>query len=202
MQYTTVDEQGGRQELTEREVTRSEVVHMECKDSGEFAHRELTTFEQSEQFNGETVHEHRGYEEYVHLRSLEDELEFVDGEGTVPPRGHYPEPSPRPNTTPRQTSTPSPIHLNTSANSAANPLDAAESSGIRRASSFKSGVAPSFDESIASDPENTNSPLNESDAFDGQGSPHEPRFDDSALGISEANTNQRIARYDSEAAID
>ena len=201
MQYTTVDEQGGRQELTEREVTRSEVTHMECKDSGEFAHRELTTFEQSEQFNGETVHEHRGYEEYVHLRSLEDELEYVDGEGTVPPRGQNPEASPRPNTTPRQASSaPSPVNLNTSANPASNPLDVADSPGIRRASSFKTGPAPSFEGSIASDL--NSSPIHEYRASDELTSTPKLSFDDSALEASENDNNQRIARYDSEAAID
>jgi hypothetical protein len=41
------------QELIERETTQSEVLHMECKETGEFAHRETTQFEQMETFNSE-----------------------------------------------------------------------------------------------------------------------------------------------------
>lgn len=85
-QYITVDETGHAQELVESEVSRSEILHMECKDTGEFAHRELLTFEQSEIFNKENVVENLGYEEYVHLRSLDDETEFINSGGNVPPR--------------------------------------------------------------------------------------------------------------------
>jgi hypothetical protein len=41
------------QELVERETTQSEVLHMECKETGEFAHRETTQYEQMETFNDE-----------------------------------------------------------------------------------------------------------------------------------------------------
>jgi hypothetical protein len=41
------------QELVERETTQSEVLHMECKETGEFAHRETTQYEQLETFNEE-----------------------------------------------------------------------------------------------------------------------------------------------------
>jgi hypothetical protein len=51
--YTTIDEDGGYQELVEKETTQTEVLHMECRETGEFAHRELTEFEQVETFNDE-----------------------------------------------------------------------------------------------------------------------------------------------------
>lgn len=41
------------QELSETMKTQTEVVHMECKRSGEFAHRESTFYESGETFNGE-----------------------------------------------------------------------------------------------------------------------------------------------------
>jgi hypothetical protein len=51
--YTTIDDDGGLQELVEKETTQTEVLHMECRNTGEFAHRELTEFEQIETFNDE-----------------------------------------------------------------------------------------------------------------------------------------------------
>ena len=89
--YTTVDENGVTQVLLESETQRTEVEHMECKDTGEFAHRELTTFEQKEVFNGEDVLENRGFEEYIHLKSLTDEIEVMDGSGQ---RARDPMPAP------------------------------------------------------------------------------------------------------------
>lgn len=53
VEYTTVDENGEIQELIESEVHQKEIVHMECRDTGEFAHRETTHLEQTEEFNGE-----------------------------------------------------------------------------------------------------------------------------------------------------
>lgn len=50
---------------------------MECRETGEFAHRELTRFEQQETFNEELVNEQQGQEEYVHLKSLEDEFHYM-----------------------------------------------------------------------------------------------------------------------------
>mmetsp|Transcript_26619 Transcript_26619/g.34974 ORF Transcript_26619/g.34974 Transcript_26619/m.34974 type:complete len:684 (+) Transcript_26619:96-2147(+) len=76
--YTTVDEEGNHQELVESEKSQTEVLHMECKDTGEFAHREKTDYEQMETFNKEVVMEERGNEEYVHLKSLEDEYEHLE----------------------------------------------------------------------------------------------------------------------------
>ena len=63
---------------------------MECKETGQFAHRETTQYEQLETFNAEVVAETKGAEEYVHLKSLEDEYHYM--ESTMPnkegdPRG-------------------------------------------------------------------------------------------------------------------
>ncbi|KAJ1434185.1 hypothetical protein B484DRAFT_394164, partial [Ochromonadaceae sp. CCMP2298] len=80
--YTTIDANGEQQELVEKETTQSEVLHMECKETGEFAHRETTMFEQLETFNEEVVSEVQGQEEYVHLKSLEDEFHYM--ESTMP----------------------------------------------------------------------------------------------------------------------
>lgn len=69
-------------ELIEKETTQSEVLHMECKETGQFAHRETTQYEQLETFNAEVVVETKGAEEYVHLKSLEDEYHYM--ESTMP----------------------------------------------------------------------------------------------------------------------
>lgn len=41
------------QELVEKESTQTEVLHMECRETGEFAHRETTDYEQYETYNNE-----------------------------------------------------------------------------------------------------------------------------------------------------
>ncbi|CAM9242111.1 unnamed protein product, partial [Discosporangium mesarthrocarpum] len=84
VQYTTLDETGQMQELCETEKSQTIVLHMECKDTGEFAHREMTQYESRETFNGEVVVEESGSEEYVHLRSKDDEYEHL--ESNLPPR--------------------------------------------------------------------------------------------------------------------
>lgn len=43
----------GLQELVEKETTQTEVLHMECRETGEFAHRETTDYEHTETFNKE-----------------------------------------------------------------------------------------------------------------------------------------------------
>ncbi|CAN0091001.1 unnamed protein product, partial [Pylaiella littoralis] len=53
VQYTTLDEEGTVQELFETEKSQTEVLHMECKQTGEFAHSESTHYESGEAFNGE-----------------------------------------------------------------------------------------------------------------------------------------------------
>lgn len=77
-----MDAEGALQELVERETTQTEILHMECRDTGEFAHRETTKYEQIETFNSEVVNETEGAEEYVHLKSLEDEFHYM--ESTMP----------------------------------------------------------------------------------------------------------------------
>jgi len=78
VQYTTVDADGSLQELVEKETSETEVLHMESRETGEFAHRETTIYEQTETFNNEVVAEQRGQEEYVHLKSVDDEFEYMD----------------------------------------------------------------------------------------------------------------------------
>ena len=73
VEYITIDADGVKQELVEKETSQTEVLHMECRETGEFAHRETTQYEQLETFNDEVVVEEHGTEEYVHLKSLEDE---------------------------------------------------------------------------------------------------------------------------------
>jgi hypothetical protein len=80
------------QELTEKEVTTTEVLHMECRETGEFAHRETTNYEQSETFNDELVAEEKGNEEYVHMKSVDDEYEFLDS--NMPKKEAPPNPDP------------------------------------------------------------------------------------------------------------
>lgn len=85
VQYTTIDESGETQELIEKEIQQTEILHMECRETGEFAHRETTHYEQTETFNDEVVNEQKGTEEYVHLKSLEDEYEYM--ESNLPKKG-------------------------------------------------------------------------------------------------------------------
>mmetsp|Transcript_21437 Transcript_21437/g.31058 ORF Transcript_21437/g.31058 Transcript_21437/m.31058 type:complete len:520 (+) Transcript_21437:166-1725(+) len=92
--YTTVDAEGVQQELVEREMQQTEVLHMECRETGEFAHRETTDYEQLETFNNEVVTEICGNEEYVHLKSKEDEFEYMESnmpKKEAPPTEEEPE---------------------------------------------------------------------------------------------------------------
>merc|ERR1711871_1664536 len=98
--YTTVDVDGVTQELMEKETTQTEILHMECKETGEFAHRETTNHELLEKFNDEIVTHDTGKEEYVHLKSVDDEIEYMDSnmpradqagkEGSGEEDGEYP----------------------------------------------------------------------------------------------------------------
>lgn len=76
--YTTIDEDGTLQELTETEKKMDEVFHMETKDTGEFSHREFSQYEKTEKFNKEPITGIRGTEEYIHLKSTDDEYECFD----------------------------------------------------------------------------------------------------------------------------
>jgi len=76
--YTTIDDDGVLQELIEKETSQTEVLHMESRDTGVFAHRETTLYDQTETFNSQVVAETHGVEEYVHMRSEDDEYEYMD----------------------------------------------------------------------------------------------------------------------------
>ena len=76
--YTTIDADGVLQELIEKETSQTEVLHMESRDTGVFAHRETMLYDQTEVFNDQLVGEQHGQEEYVHLRSEADEFEYMD----------------------------------------------------------------------------------------------------------------------------
>jgi hypothetical protein len=78
VKYITVEPDGSIQTLIESQKDMTEVTHMECKDSGEFAHRETTEYEQTETFNDELVMAERGEESYVHMKSKEDEYEHME----------------------------------------------------------------------------------------------------------------------------
>jgi len=78
VQYTTVDADGTTQELIESEKSQNEIVHLECKETGEFAHRESSKFEQLETFNNEVVAQETGNEEYLHMKSKDDEYEHLE----------------------------------------------------------------------------------------------------------------------------
>ncbi|CAB1112675.1 unnamed protein product [Ectocarpus sp. CCAP 1310/34] len=90
VQYTTLDEEGAVQELFETEKSQTEVLHMECKRTGEFAHRESTHYESGETFNGE-VGQHVTFAFFMSAlqiqtsaRSVDDEYEHL--ESTLPSR--------------------------------------------------------------------------------------------------------------------
>jgi hypothetical protein len=78
VEYTTVDADGVTQELIESERSQNEIVHLECKETGEFAHREYQQFEQLETFNNEIVAHETGNEVYVHMKSKDDEYEHLE----------------------------------------------------------------------------------------------------------------------------
>ncbi|CEG50026.1 EXPRESSED PROTEIN [Plasmopara halstedii] len=83
-EYTKIDDKGTPQRLVEKERHQTEVLHMESPD-GEFAHREITQFEQTEHLNDEIVHLDHGCEEFLHLKSRHDEISRF--ESSVPSGG-------------------------------------------------------------------------------------------------------------------
>ncbi len=92
--YTTVDAEGQLQELVEKETSQTEVLHMESRETGEFAHRETKVYSQQETFNDEVVTDRDGQEEYVHLKSQDDEYEHTTSD--MPPKDDGEQPgSPR-----------------------------------------------------------------------------------------------------------
>ncbi|EQC33154.1 hypothetical protein SDRG_09141 [Saprolegnia diclina VS20] len=83
VEYTKIDEHGVPQNLIEKEKHQHEIIHMEST-TGEFAHREVTYFEQTEELNNEVVHHDTGKEEFVHLKSKDDEISHF--ESSMPQR--------------------------------------------------------------------------------------------------------------------
>ena len=77
VEYTKIDEDGETQFLVEKEKQQLEVVHMET-DVGEFAHHEVTHFEQFEKLNDEVLTHETGKEEFVHLKSKHDEFSHFE----------------------------------------------------------------------------------------------------------------------------
>lgn len=78
--YTTIGPDGHVQELMETVKQQNHVLHMEMKDSEEFAHHEFNEYEQTETFNEELVSGNHGTEEFLHLKSVDDEYEFFDNQ--------------------------------------------------------------------------------------------------------------------------
>lgn len=79
IKYYTYNAAGTLEKLEEREKKQDDVVHMECNDTKQFAHHELSQYEKTETYNGEVISIQRGTEEGVHLKSLNDEYEYFDG---------------------------------------------------------------------------------------------------------------------------
>jgi hypothetical protein len=63
--------------LVETDKSQNEIVHIECNSSGEFAHREYSQQEQTEELDNEMPTFIRATEEYVHFKNANDEYEYV-----------------------------------------------------------------------------------------------------------------------------
>jgi len=77
IKHVTIEGDGTTHELVERDRTQNDIIHMECKTSGMFAHREYSQQEQTEELDNEVASFVRATEEYVHLKSNNDEYEHV-----------------------------------------------------------------------------------------------------------------------------
>jgi hypothetical protein len=73
---TTTVENGFRRILVESDRSQNEEIHIE-NESGDFAHREYSQQEQSEELDGELATFLRATEEFVHLKKDDDEYEFL-----------------------------------------------------------------------------------------------------------------------------
>lgn len=74
--HTTV-KNGVASKLVETDKSQNEVIHVECTSSGEFAHREYSQQEQTEELDHEMITFIRATEEYVHFKNSHDEYEYV-----------------------------------------------------------------------------------------------------------------------------
>ena len=80
----TVDGEGNINELITTDKSQNDIIHIESKETGEFAHREYTQQEQTEELDKEIATFVRATEEYIHFKSKEDEYEYLHSE--VPPQ--------------------------------------------------------------------------------------------------------------------
>jgi len=77
VKHITIDDDGIVHELVETDKSQNEVIHMECKNTETFAHREYSQQEQTEELDNEVATFVRATEEYVHFKSIDDEYEYL-----------------------------------------------------------------------------------------------------------------------------
>lgn len=80
VKHVTVDKDGQINELITTDKSQNDIIHIESKISGEYAHREYTQQEQTEVMDNEMSTFIRATEEYIHLKSKEDEYEYLHSE--------------------------------------------------------------------------------------------------------------------------
>lgn len=84
VKQVTIDAAGNINELITTDKSQNDIIHIESKLTGEFAHREFTQQEQKEVLDKEVSNFIRATEEYIHLKSSEDEYEYLHSE--IPPQ--------------------------------------------------------------------------------------------------------------------
>jgi hypothetical protein len=84
IKQVTIDKDGNKSELITTDKSQNDIIHIESKITGDFAHREFTQQEQTEHLEEELSTFIRATEEYIHLKSKEDEYEYLHSE--VPPQ--------------------------------------------------------------------------------------------------------------------
>ena len=84
VKHITIDKEGNMTELITTDKSQNDIIHIESKITGEFAHREYTQQEQTEELDRDISTFVRATEEYIHLKSKEDEYEYLHSE--VPPQ--------------------------------------------------------------------------------------------------------------------
>ena len=80
IQHITYDNEGNIHEMIETDKSQNEVIHVEITDRNIFAHREYTQQEQTEEIDKEVTTFVRATEEFIHLKSENDEYEYVHSE--------------------------------------------------------------------------------------------------------------------------
>jgi len=83
VQYVTIDEFGELHKVIDTDKTQKDIMHIECKSKGLFAHREYTQQEQTETADDDQDRVIRATMECIHFKSSDDEYEFVHSE--IPP---------------------------------------------------------------------------------------------------------------------